>query len=213
MNKDNIKDRIYKSVIAVIRIKDYSLAKLITESLLEAGFDGIELTMTIENGSNLIREIKESYPEKVIGAGTVMNSETCMEVIESGADFVVSPCMIKEIAEVCTKNDVLCMLGIATPTEAFQAYNMGCSIVKAFPGDVLGAEFIKDIKGPMPYIEVMPSGGVSLDNIGKWFSNGAYAVSVGSALYKGINEDNIDELKERAKKYLEEVSKYKEVLC
>ena len=208
---EGVKKEIYKEIIAVIRVKSYNLAKMITETLLEAGFKGIELTMTIENGASLIKEMKEKYPNSVIGAGTIMDAEKCLEVVKNGADFVVSPCKIKEVAEICKEYNTLCMLGIATPTEAFEAYNLGCSIVKAFPGDVLKPQFIKDIKGPMPYIEVMPSGGVALENIGQWFANDAYAVSVGSALYKGINEDNLDQLTERAKLYLEEVRKHTKI--
>ncbi len=211
MDIKEVKREIYKGIIAVIRVKEYDLAKMITETLLEAGFKGIELTMTIENGPALIKEMKEKYPNGVIGAGTIMNAEKCLEVIENGADFVVSPCKIDEVATVCNEHNTLCMLGIATPTEAFEAYNKGCSIVKAFPGDVLKPQFIKDIKGPMPYIDVMPSGGVALENIGQWFANDAYAVSVGSALYKGINKDNLEVLTERAKLYLEEVEKHTKV--
>ncbi len=211
MDSNEVKKGIYKGIIAVIRVKEYSLAKMITETLLEAGFKGIELTMTIENGSALIKEMKDKYPKSIIGAGTIMTADKCLEVIESGADFVVSPCKLKEVSEICNKNNTLCMLGIATPTEAFEAYNLGCTIVKAFPGDVLKPQFIKDIKGPMPYIQVMPSGGVALDNIKQWFENDAYAVSVGSALYKGINKENLEVLTERAKVYLDEVEKYTKI--
>lgn len=204
----SIKERLHKGIIAVIRIKDYNLAKLISETLINKGFHGIELTMSIDGAPKLIKEMKSMYPDKIIGAGTVLKESECVEVIENGADFVVSPCLVDDIAEICNKYKVLCILGIATPTEALKAYNLGCSIVKAFPGDVLQPRFIKDIKSPMPYIEIMPSGGVNLENIGEWFYNGAYSVSVGSALYSGINDSNIYELEERADRYLMEVSKF-----
>lgn len=210
MNREKVKEGIYKGIIGVIRIKDYNLAKTVSETLIKKGFHGIELTMTINDAPRLIKEMKELYPDNIIGAGTILDEKQCVEVIENGADFVVSPCMVKEVAEVCNNHEVLCMLGASTPSEMLEAYKLGCSVVKAFPGNLLKPRFIKDIKAPMPFIEVMPSGGVSLENISEWFENGAYAVSVGSAVYSGINEDNIQELEERADKYLMEVCKLSE---
>lgn len=207
MKINEVKEKIYKGIIAVIRIKDYELAKSVSKTLLRKGFHGIELTMTISDAPNLIKELKSLYPDKVIGAGTILTKEECTRVIKNGADFVVSPCLVEEVANVCNENEVMCLLGAATPTETYRAYQLGCSVVKAFPGGVLKPTYIKDIKGPMPYIEIMPSGGVSLENIDDWFKNGAYAVSVGSALYTGITKDNLEILEERADRYLEEVSK------
>lgn len=213
MNKEQIKKKLHNGIVAVIRIKDYELAKLVSETLIDRGFHGIELTMSIDNAPQLVKEMKSKYPEKVIGAGTVIDTENCLEVIENGADFVVSPCLVEEVGQVCNEKDVLCMLGAATPTEVLKAYKLGCEIVKVFPGSVLKPTYIKDIKGPMPYIEMMPSGGVNIDNIGEWFKHKAYAVSVGSAIYTGINKDNLDELKDRADKFLMEVSKANGDIC
>lgn len=210
MNKEEVKEGIYKGIIGVIRIKDYNLAKIVSDTLIKKGFHGIELTMSINDAPKLIKEMKALYPDNIIGAGTILNEDQCIDVIESGADFVVSPCMVEEVANVCNKHEVLCMLGAATPSELLTAHKLGCSVVKAFPGNLLKPRFIKDIKAPMPFIEIMPSGGVSLENISEWFENGAYAVSVGSAIYTGITEKNILELEERADKYLMEVCKVRE---
>lgn len=197
------------NVVAVIRMKDYNLAKAVTENVIEAGFQFIELTLTIENAHLLIKELNEKYKDKnvYIGAGTVVTLEECKLVVENGAKFVVSPLMNNEVIQYCVKNNVRVLPGVGTVTEAYNCYAQGCDVVKVFPGNVLGPDFIKSAKAPLPQIEFMPSGGVSLSNMEEWFAKGAYAVSVGSDLYTGINLDNVEEIKERAKKYLDKLPK------
>ncbi|MCL2611544.1 MAG: bifunctional 4-hydroxy-2-oxoglutarate aldolase/2-dehydro-3-deoxy-phosphogluconate aldolase [Defluviitaleaceae bacterium] len=200
-----MKEKLKNEIVAVIRIKDTHLAKAVTEEAIKAGLNFMELTLTIENAPSLIKELREAYPEKIIGAGTVLTKEQAIEVIENGAQFVVSPCFVPEVVEVCNEKGVVCLPGIGTATEAYNAYSLGCEVVKAFPGDVLGTSFIKSIKGPMPFIDCMPSGGVSLNNIKEWFENGAYAVSIGGALYEGVTMENLELISERVKEYLEAV--------
>jgi len=200
-----MKEKLKNEIVAVIRIKDTHLAKAVTEEAIKAGLNFMELTLTIENAPSLIKELREAYPEKIIGAGTVLTKEQAIEVIENGAQFVVSPCFVPEVVEVCNEKGVVCLPGIGTATEAYNAYKLGCEVVKAFPGDVLGTSFIKNIKGPMPFIDCMPSGGVSLNNIKEWFKNGAYAVSIGGALYEGVTMENLELISERVKESLEAV--------
>ena len=202
MTKNDALKDLKNNVVAVIRIKDTNLARLVTEEIIKNGFKFIELTLSIDNAESLITELKEKYKDVYIGAGTVLSVDDCQRVIKANADFVVSPCMNADIIETCISQDVLCLPGVATPTEIYNCYNLGSTIVKIFPGETLGASFIKNVKGPMPFVECMPSGGVDLDNISDWFANGAYAVSVGSALYSGIKEDNLHEIGERVKAYL-----------
>ena len=200
---NEIKNKLRNEIVAVIRIKDNKLARLVSEEAMEAGLNFIELTLTIESAPSLIKELREVYPEKIIGAGTVLTKEQALEVIQNGAMFVVSPCFVPEVVQVCNENGVLCLPGIGTATEAYNAYKLGCEVVKTFPGDVLGSTFIKSIKSPLPFIECMPSGGVSLSNVKEWFQNGAYAVSIGSALYEGVTSENLELISERVKEYLE----------
>lgn len=202
MAKDNAINALKNNVVAVIRITDTDLARMVTEQLIKSGFKFIELTLSINNAAELIKELKAKYEDVYIGAGTVLSLKDCEDVINANADFVVSPCINEEVIKHCVKNDVLCLPGAATPTEINTCYNLGCKIVKVFPGETLGPSFIKNVKAPMPFVECMPSGGVTLENMGDWFNSGAYAVSVGSALYSGINKDNLNEIDERAKEYL-----------
>ena len=199
---ENIIDKLKNEIVAVIRIEDTELALAVSEKALEVGLNFIEVTLTVKNAPSLIKELREKFPDKIIGAGTVLTEEEAQEVIQNGAMFVVSPCLIPSVIGACHKNNVLCLPGVGTATEAFDAYNLGAKIVKAFPGDVLGTSFIKNLKGPMPFIECMPSGGVSLDNMKDWFKSGAFAVSVGSALYENVTLNNLELISERVEEYL-----------
>ncbi len=202
--KDIIMKKLENNIVAVIRIKDFDLAKSVTEEVIKAGFNFIELTLSIDNCPKLIEELSLKYKNTdiFIGAGTVMTLEDCKTVIDNGATFVVSPFTNTDVITYCVENNVPVLPGVGTATEANTCYTLGCNIVKVFPGDVLGPNFIKSLRGPMPHIKYMPSGGVNLDNMTEWFTKGAYAVSVGSALYSGISMNNLSLIEERAKAYL-----------
>ncbi len=197
------------NVVAVIRMKDKELARVVTENVIEAGFKFIELTLTIENAPELIKELNEKYEGTgvYIGAGTVVTLDECKEVVAKGAKFVVSPLTNFEVIDYCVKNNVQALPGVGTVTEGYNAFIRGCEVVKVFPGNVLGPDFIKSALAPLPQIKFMPSGGVSLDNMEEWFKKGAYAVSVGSELYSGITFENVETIKERAKTYLDKLPK------
>lgn len=208
MLKRDVQNSLKNNIVAVIRIKDTNFAKLVTEEVIKSGFKFIELTLSIDNCIDLLKELKEKYKDVYIGTGTVLTVKDCEESIKASSDFIVSPCTNEEVIKTCNEHDILCLPGVATPTEIYKCYSIGCDIVKVFPGDILGASFIKNVKAPMPFVEYMPSGGVNIKNICEWFENGAYAVSVGSALYSGIDQNNIHEIKTRAEEYLKEVNKF-----
>lgn len=208
MDKKIVQD-LKNNVVAVIRIENQDLARAVTEKVIEGGFKFIELTLSINNCCELIKELSEKYAgtDVYIGAGTVLNETDCKNVIDNGATFVVSPFTDKASIEYAVKHDVPMLPGIGTVTEANFCYNLGCGIVKVFPGDVLGANFIKSASAPLPHIKFMPSGGVNLENMSDWFAKGAYAVSVGSALYTGVTMDNLELATERAKEYVAKLPK------
>ncbi len=189
------------NLVAVIRMKDSELARLVTEKIIESGIKFIELTLTIEDAPKLIQELSEKYRSTGvhIGAGTVVTLEQCKEVVSKGAEFVVSPLNNFEVIDYCIKNNVEILPGVGTVTEAYNCYTKGCKVVKVFPGNVLGPDFIKSALSPLPQIKFMPSGGVSINNITDWFEKGAYAVSIGSELYSGITHDNLDVVSDRVK--------------
>lgn len=206
---DKMMKDLKNNVVAVVRIKDFNLAKAVTKNIVDAGFKFIELTLTIENAEVLIKELNEEHKgsDVYIGAGTVVTLEECKSVVNNGAKFVVSPLSNNEVIKYCIDNNVTVLPGIGTVTEAYNCYSQGCEVVKVFPGNVLGADFIKSALAPLPQIKFMPSGGVSLENMQEWFDKGAYAVSVGSNLYSGITLENVEDIKDRATLYLEKLPK------
>ncbi|MBU3191937.1 bifunctional 4-hydroxy-2-oxoglutarate aldolase/2-dehydro-3-deoxy-phosphogluconate aldolase [Clostridium bowmanii] len=203
MNKIEIKEALRGKLIAVVRQENAEIAKILCRTLIESGIDVLEITFSVDNAEKLIKELREEFPNAIIGAGTVLSEEQSKLAIENGAQFIVSPCIVEEVAEYCKKNDVCCSLGAATPTEVFKAYQLGCDIVKLFPGDCISPKMIKGIKAPMPFVEMMPTGGVNDKNIKEWFEAGAYAAGFGGYLFNGVNENNLDVLRERCRNLIE----------
>ncbi|HIH2968932.1 TPA: bifunctional 4-hydroxy-2-oxoglutarate aldolase/2-dehydro-3-deoxy-phosphogluconate aldolase [Streptococcus pneumoniae] len=180
---------------AVIRGKDEQDAKEIARHAVLGGIRNIEITFSTPNAATVIKELQEEFSDDssvVIGAGTVMNLNLAQEAIGAGASFLVSPHFDKKIQELAQETGVLYFPGCATATEIVTASQAGCSIIKLFPGGVLGPGFIKDIHGPVPEVDLMPSGGVSVDNVVDWKKAGACAVGIGSALASRVRAEGYD---------------------
>ncbi|VQQ77247.1 2-keto-3-deoxy-6-phosphogluconate aldolase [Streptococcus pneumoniae] len=180
---------------AVIRGKDEQDAKGIAHHAVLGGIRNIEITFSTPNAATVIKELQEEFSDDssvVIGAGTVMNLNLAQEAIGAGASFLVSPHFDKKIQELAQETGVLYFPGCATATEIVTASQAGCSIIKLFPGGVLGPGFIKDIHGPVPEVDLMPSGGVSVDNVVDWKKAGACAVGIGSALASRVQAEGYD---------------------
>lgn len=203
MTRQEVKAHIKGKLIAVIRNEDESFAKRICHTITESGIDILEVTFSVKNAHRLIADLKKELPGILIGAGTVLNRGQAKLAYESGADFIVAPCVIEEVAAYCKEKEIFFCLGAATPTEVLHAYNLGSEVVKLFPGDCIPKEMIKAIKAPMPFIEIMPTGGVDDSNIKDWFDYGAYAVGIGGYLTKGITNLNLHELKDRCRKLIQ----------
>jgi 2-dehydro-3-deoxyphosphogluconate aldolase/(4S)-4-hydroxy-2-oxoglutarate aldolase len=170
-------------IVAIIRMKDPGKVRAVFDAIGEGGVRVIEVTMTVPGAIELIRQLAASLPEGfVLGAGTVLDAETARRVIGAGARFVVSPVFRRDVIAACHAQDAAVMPGCFTPTEILDAWDMGADIVKVFPATALGPTFIKDVRGPLPQVKMMPTGGVTLDNAGDWIRAGAVAVGVGTAL-------------------------------
>jgi 2-dehydro-3-deoxyphosphogluconate aldolase / (4S)-4-hydroxy-2-oxoglutarate aldolase len=187
--------------IAVIRMNDCEKLNRVSEALLTGGISIIEITMTTPNALSIIENLSKTMGDDlIVGVGTVMDAQTATDAINAGAQFVVSPYFKHEIIEVTKKLNIPVMPGAFTPTEIQTCYENGADIVKVFPADILGMAFFRAIKAPMPYLKLMPTGGVTLTNAGEWLKAGACAVGVGSALLdiKAIEENNFKKLTENA---------------
>lgn len=204
MKKEEVLSKIAESgVVAVIRLKDADKLSKVIEAVRVGGVKCIEITMTVPGAVEIIRKLVAEMPSDVlIGAGTVTSVQNAEDVIAAGAKFVVSPVLNIDVIKVCKKQSVACMPGCYTPTEIFTAWNAGADVCKVFPATSLGPKYFKDLSGPFPHIKLMPTGGVTIDNVGEWIAAGAVAVGIGSDLLdkKAIDEGNFNVLTERAAK-------------
>ncbi|WP_295284282.1 bifunctional 2-keto-4-hydroxyglutarate aldolase/2-keto-3-deoxy-6-phosphogluconate aldolase [Veillonella sp.] len=188
-------------VVAVIRGNTPDEAVQISEACIAGGVTAIEVAFTTPRAHEAILTLSEKYKDNaqvVIGAGTVLDAETARMAILNGAAFVVSPAFDEATIKLCNRYRVACMPGTTTIQGVIQALELGADIVKVFPGEVVGSKFIKAVKGPLPQAQMMPTGGVSIDNVAEWFKAGAVAVGAGGALTGGGK--SLTEITETAKK-------------
>lgn len=198
MRKYEVLQRIEKvGVVAVVRAKNSEEAKKIALACMAGGIDSIEITFTVPGAQKVIESLTEEFgDELLVGAGTVLDSETARIAILVGAKYIVSPSFDLETAKLCNRYQIPYMPGCMTIKEIITAMEAGADVIKVFPGSVFGPDFIKAIKGPLPQAVLMPTGGVSLENVDKWIKNGCIAVGVGGNLTKGTSEDMTKAAKE-----------------
>ncbi|MGE3840837.1 MAG: bifunctional 4-hydroxy-2-oxoglutarate aldolase/2-dehydro-3-deoxy-phosphogluconate aldolase [Vicinamibacterales bacterium] len=195
-------------IVAVIRLTEADRLRAVADALLAGGVRALEVTMTVPRAIALIDALATSLPPDVLlGAGTVLDTETARQVILAGARFVVSPVFNHDIVTLCHRYDVAAMPGCFTPTEILSAWSAGADIVKVFPATALGPAFFKDLSGPLPQVRLMPTGGVSLANAGDWIRAGAVALGVGTALVDraAVAEKRFTVITESARRFVDAV--------
>lgn len=180
-------------IVAVVRSETIEEGIRISKACVEGGIPAIEVTYTVPGATEVIKALKEQFTseELVIGAGTVLDASTARIAILAGSEFIVSPAFDEETAKLCNLYQVPYMPGCMTITEITKAMQYGADIVKLFPGSAFGPSFVKAVKAPLPQANIMPTGGVSLENIDEWLKNGVVAVGVGGKLASGSSEDII----------------------
>ncbi|WP_436854466.1 bifunctional 2-keto-4-hydroxyglutarate aldolase/2-keto-3-deoxy-6-phosphogluconate aldolase [Staphylococcus caeli] len=178
-------------LVAVVRGHSQEDALQKSKQIIEGGILNIEVTFTTPQAEEVIKTLSTQYQENVlVGAGTVMDAITARVAIMNGARYIVSPHFDASIAEMCNLYTIPYLPGCGSVTEITQAMKCGVDVVKLFPGDLLGADFIKNVHGPIPQVEMMPSGGVTIDNMKDWYDKGAFAIGIGSALTKGATSED-----------------------
>lgn len=196
-------------LFAVIRGKDEEEAYNISKATCEGGIKNIEVTFSTPGAENVIKRLSEEFvnTEIVVGAGTVLDEVTARIAILNGASFIVSPNFDEKIAIMCNLYMIPYLPGCGTVTEVVNALKCGVEAVKVFPGGVLTSSFIKDVHGPIPYVNMMPSGGVNIKNLADWVKKGSWAVGVGSALTKDVRENDYSSVTKTAKEFVVEYEK------
>ncbi|MDQ0268549.1 bifunctional 2-keto-4-hydroxyglutarate aldolase/2-keto-3-deoxy-6-phosphogluconate aldolase [Cytobacillus purgationiresistens] len=206
MKKLRVLQNITKSpIVAVVRADTVEQAIRISEACMNGGISNIEMTFTVPHADEAITILTQSHPHLTVGAGTVLDSVTARIAILAGAQFIVSPAFDEEIVKICHLYQIPYMAGCETITEMVKAISHGVEIIKLFPGSAYGPNYVKAIKGPLPDINLMPTGGVSLDNIHEWFDNGSIAVGVGGNLIRPARDGNYQEITRLAAEYMEKV--------
>lgn len=203
IKKEEILLRIKKeTLVAVVRGNCKQDAVNIAKKCIAGGFCCIEITFTTPLAHLAIEELKAEYGDPIIvGAGTVLDSETARIAMLHGAQFIVSPHYSEEVIRTCNRYRVAVMSGIMTITEAVSALEAGCDMLKVFPSEVLGIGFIKAMKAPLPQAELMPTGGVTIENIADWLNAGVVAVGIGGSLTKGDITANATAFVKAVKQY------------
>lgn len=169
-------------VVPIIRTASREWAVQAAEVLAAAGLTVIEVTFTVPDAAQVIRGLRARFPDVLIGAGTVTHPQTAEEAVDAGAQFLLSPSLSPGMVEVAHRRGVLAVPGAFTPTEVVQALDLGAEMVKIFPAETGGPRHIRAILAPLPHARLLPTGGVTPENIGEWFRAGAVAVGIGSAL-------------------------------
>ena len=208
MNKQKVRDRISEiGVVPVVRASSSREALIAAEAVCQGGIPIVEITMTVPGAVEVIRELsKSSGSEVLIGAGTVLDPETARRCLDAGAQFLVSPGLNLATVELAVREKILIMAGALTPTEVITAWNAGSDFVKIFPcGQVGGAKYIKALKGPLPQIPLVPTGGVNLNTAAEFIEAGAAALGIGGELVQAdaLKSGKSQIITENARKFVE----------
>ena len=195
-------------VIAVVRLPESTGLRSLAAALAAGGVSAVEITLTTPGAIEAITELASHGGGAVVGAGTVLDEKAARSVIAAGARFVVSPTLDRGVVRYCRDQGVPCLPGAFTPTELLEAWRAGAELVKLFPASALGPRYLREVLAPLPFLRVVPSGGVSLENTAEWIRAGAAAVSVGSAIVNGtlVRDQSWGELTARARALVDTVA-------
>ncbi|HET7580289.1 MAG TPA: bifunctional 4-hydroxy-2-oxoglutarate aldolase/2-dehydro-3-deoxy-phosphogluconate aldolase [Bacillales bacterium] len=200
-----------EKLVAVIRGARGEDVVSIAKALHNGGVHVLEITAETPGVLTLIDRVASELGNDVkVGAGTVLDPETARAAIMAGAQFIFSPTVNVETIRMAKRYGVVSIPGAMTPTEILTAYENGADIIKVFPANIMGPKYLKDVHGPLPQIPLMPTGGVNLDNIGKYLDNGAVAVGLGSSLVntkQEITASVLQDIEEKARQFREAVNR------
>lgn len=194
---------------AIVRLESAEQLMAVAQALKTGGADVVEFTMTTPGALEIIARVSQEFGDEVLlGAGTVLDAETARAAILAGAEFIVGPNFEPAVIEICRRYSKIVIPGAFTPTEVIRAWQAGADMVKVFPAGEVGPSYVKSVLAPLPQVELMPTGGVNLDNVADFIRAGAAAVGVGSALVsrKAVAEGRLEVLTERARQFVQVIA-------
>jgi 2-dehydro-3-deoxyphosphogluconate aldolase/(4S)-4-hydroxy-2-oxoglutarate aldolase len=192
-------------IVAVVRSPDSQQLVEACRALADGGVTVVEITMTVPSALDVLRQVRQALGDRLLlGAGTILDPETARAALLAGAEYVVAPTVNLDVIRLCQRYDKLVMPGAFTPTEILTAWEAGADIVKVFPADVVGPAFFKALRGPLPQVRLMPTGGVDLKTAADFLKAGACCLGVGGQLVepKAVAERNFDRIRELARQYV-----------
>lgn len=199
-------------MVAIIRASSGEQLVNVARALYEGGIDVIEVTFTVPNAVEVLEAVHKDLGRKILlGAGTVLDPETARTAFLAGAQFLVSPTVNLDVIKMSNRYDKLCMTGAYTPTEILTAWEAGADVVKVFPAEIGGPPYLKAIKGPLPQVRLMPTGGVNLDTMHDFLKAGACAVGLGSSLVEkdAVERGDFARIRSLAEQYVEQLRAYR----
>jgi 2-dehydro-3-deoxyphosphogluconate aldolase/(4S)-4-hydroxy-2-oxoglutarate aldolase len=200
-------------VVAVVRAESSASLVKVVQALAEGGVTAAEITFTVPDAVEVIRQVRREVGDKVIlGAGTVLDPETARVALLAGAEYIVAPTLNLDVIRLCHRYDKVVMPGAFTPTEVLAAWEAGADVVKVFPADVGGPPYLKALRGPLPQVRLMPTGGVDLTTAEAFLRAGACCLGVGGALVdpKLIATGDFHRIRDLAGQYADIVRKSRE---
>jgi 2-dehydro-3-deoxyphosphogluconate aldolase/(4S)-4-hydroxy-2-oxoglutarate aldolase len=192
-------------IVAVVRSPDCQQLVDVARALADGGVTVVEITMSVPHALDVLRQVRQALGDRVLlGAGTVLDPETARAVLLAGAEFVVAPTLNLDVIRLCNRYDKLVMPGAFTPTEILAAWEAGADVVKVFPADVVGPAFFKALRGPLPQVRLMPTGGVDLKTAADFLKAGACCLGVGGQLVepRAVADRNFDRIRDLARQYV-----------
>src|SRR5947209_1116910 len=192
-------------IVAVVRSPDADRLVDVCRALADGGVTTVEITMSVPDALDVVRRVRAALGDRVLlGAGTILDAETARAALLAGAEYVVAPTLNLDVIRLCRRYDRLVMPGALTPTEILSAWEAGADVVKVFPAEVVGPAFFKAMRGPLPQIRLMPTGGVDLHTAADFLKAGACCLGIGSQLIepRAVAERNFDRIRELARQYV-----------
>jgi 2-dehydro-3-deoxyphosphogluconate aldolase/(4S)-4-hydroxy-2-oxoglutarate aldolase len=213
MRKEQIVEKLREiGLVPVLRAESEEQALGIASAIADGGVTVLEITMTVPGAIRVMSRLTKERPDILVGAGTVLDAETARMCMLEGAQFVVSPALNLKTIEMCHRYSIPVLPGALTPTEVVTAWQAGADVIKVFPASALGgAKYLKSLKAPLPQVEMIPTGGVSLATAKEFLEAGSFALGVGADLVdtKAMAEGKPEKITESAKKYLEIVREFR----
>ena len=205
MSKDSqLRQVLDCGIVAVVRSPDGRQLVEVVRALADGGVTVVEITMSVPGALDVLRQVRQALGDRLLlGAGTVLDPETARAVLLAGAEYVVAPMLNLDVIRLCRRYDKLVMPGAFTPTEILTAWEAGADIVKVFPAEVVGPAFFKALRGPLPQVRLMPTGGVDLTTAAAFLQAGACCLGVGGQLVepKAVAAGNFDRIRDLARQY------------